>query len=248
MKNMVNAALIIIGDEILSGRTRDENLAHLAIWLNEEGICLKEVRVVADDAVAIGDALNALRVSNDYVFTTGGIGPTHDDITVDAIASALGLSVEYHPDALALLENHYGKSELTADRKRMARVPLGADLIQNPLSGAPGIQVENIFILAGIPGIMRGMLEGLRGKLAGGATVLSGSVTVFAPESDIAGFVGQVQEENPDVAIGSYPFFRNNRIGAALVVRCADEGRIDEVLQTLIRHSEALDIPCDTLG
>jgi len=246
MDKIVSAALVIIGDEILSGRTQDANLAYLAKWLNEEGIRLKEVRVVADDPAAIGDAVNTLRVEFDYLFTTGGIGPTHDDITVDSIASALGLDVEYHPDALALLEKHYGKIELTEDRKRMARVPIGAALIHNPMSGAPGIQIGNVYILAGIPGIMRGMLEGLRGTLEGGTPMLSESVTLYAAESDIAGFVAQVQDENPDVAIGSYPFYRNKKIGAALVVRGVDASRIDEVLQSLIRHADALDLAYET--
>jgi molybdenum cofactor synthesis domain-containing protein len=243
MGDTVNAALIIIGDEILSGRTDDANLAHLARWLNEEGIRLKEVRVVADDMVAIGAAVNTLRTSHDYLFTTGGIGPTHDDITVDSVAAALGLGVEHHPEALALLEGYYGKDKLTDDRKRMARVPEGADLIPNPMSGAPGIRINNVFLMAGIPGIMRGMLEGLRGQLKGGTPMLSDTVTIFATESDIAGFVGDVQRENPDVAIGSYPFFRKNRMGAALVVRGTDTARIHDVLATLTRHADTLGIP-----
>lgn len=243
MEDTVIAALIIIGDEILSGRTDDANLAHLARWLNEEGIRLREVRVVEDDMAAIGDAVNTLSKSHDYLFTTGGIGPTHDDITVDSVAAALGLGVEYHPQALALLEGYYGKDRLTEDRKRMARVPEGADLIPNPMSGAPGIRINNIFLMAGIPDIMRGMLEGLRGQLKGGTPLLSESVTIFCRESEIAGVVGDVQRENPDVSIGSYPFYRNNRVGAALVVRGTDAGRLDEVLATLTHHADRLGLP-----
>lgn len=240
MENTVSAALVIIGDEILSGRTEDANLAHLARWLNEEGIRLREVRVVEDDTAAIGDAVLALSNSHDYLFTTGGIGPTHDDITVDAVAAALGLGVEYHPQALALLEGYYGGDKLTEDRKRMARVPAGADLIPNPMSGAPGIRIDNIFLMAGIPDIMRGMLAGLRGQLEGGIPLLSKTVTIYCPESEIASVVGDVQRENPDVSIGSYPFYRDNRVGAALVVRGTDDGRLDEVLATLAGHAQRL--------
>ncbi|MBT4521344.1 MAG: competence/damage-inducible protein A [Halieaceae bacterium] len=240
MDDVVTAALAIIGDEILSGRTEDANLAYLARWLNEEGIRLTEVRVVADDEVAIGKAINALRNSHDYLFTTGGIGPTHDDITVDSIAVALGLGVECHPQSLAMLEDYYGKDALTDDQKRMARVPAGADLIPNPMSGAPGIRIDNIFVLAGIPGIMRGMLEGLRGQLIGGTPMQSDTIVVYAPESDIAGFVRQVQDQNPDVSVGSYPFFRKGRVGAALVVRGTESGRLAEVLAALTYQADKL--------
>jgi len=243
MEDTVIAALIIIGDEILSGRTEDANLAHLAGWLNEEGIRLREVRVVEDDTAAIGHAVLTLSNSHDYLFTTGGIGPTHDDITVDSVAAALGLGVEYHPQALALLEGYYGVDKLTEDRKRMARVPEGADLIPNPMSGAPGIRINNIFMMAGIPDIMRGMLAGLQGQLKGGTPLLSKTVTIYCPESEIASVVGDVQRENPDVSIGSYPFYRDNRVGAALVVRGTDSGRLDEVLTTLAGHADRLGLP-----
>ncbi len=240
MDDVVTAALAIIGDELLSGRTEDATRAYLARWLNEEGIRLTEVRVVADDEVAIGKAINALRNSHDYLFTTGGIGPTHDDITVDSIAVALGLGVECHPQSLAMLEDYYGKDALTDDQKRMARVPAGADLIPNPMSGAPGIRIDNIFVLAGIPGIMRGMLEGLRGQLTGGTPMQSDTIVVYAPESDIAGFVRQVQDQNPDVSVGSYPFFRKGRVGAALVVRGTESGRLAEVLAALTYQADKL--------
>lgn len=243
MEDTVIAALIIIGDEILSGRTEDANLAHLARWLNEEGIRLREVRVVEDDMAAIGAAVLALSNSHDYLFTTGGIGPTHDDITVDSVAAALGLGVQYHPQALAVLEGYYGRDKLTEDRKRMARVPEGADLIPNPMSGAPGIRINNIFLMAGIPDIMRGMLAGLRGRLKGGIPLLSKTVTIYCPESEIASVVGDVQGQNPDVSIGSYPFYRDSRVGAALVVRGTDAGRLDEVLATLASHADRLGLP-----
>lgn len=242
MQDTVTAALIIIGNEILSGRTEDANLAHLARWLNEEGIRLREVRVVEDDAAAIGDAVLTLSNSHDYLFTTGGIGPTHDDITVDSVAAALGLGVEYHPQAIALLEGYYGKDKLTEDRKRLARVPEGADLIPNPMSGAPGIRIKNIYLMAGIPDIMRGMLEGLRGQLEGGTPLESKTVTLYCPESEIASVVGDVQRENPDVSIGSYPFYRDNRVGAALVVRGTEIGRLDEVLAILAGHAQRLEL------
>lgn len=226
----VSAALVVIGDEILSGRTQDANVAYLAKWLNEEGVVLREVRIVADDTPAIVEAVNTLRMRCDYCFTTGGIGPTHDDITVDAVASAFDVDVVYHDEALQMLRDYFGEAELTEVRKRMARVPAGGDLIKNPMSGAPGVSKANVFMLAGIPGIMRGMLEGLRGVLAGAAPMQSGAVTVFAPESEMAERLGAIQGEHPEVSIGSYPFFRRGRIGAALVVRGVEPERIEPAL------------------
>ncbi|MEM9314135.1 MAG: molybdopterin-binding protein [Pseudomonadota bacterium] len=236
----VTAGLVIIGDEILSGRTQDANVAYLAKWLNEEGVALKEVRIVADVEAAIVEAVNALRKRCDYCFTTGGIGPTHDDITVDAVASAFGVDVVYNDEALRMLAKYYGTDELTDARKRMARVPAGGDLVRNPMSGAPGVRRDNVFMLAGIPGIVRGMLEGLRGELAGAAPMQSDVVTVFSPESAMAERLSAIQAAHPDTSVGSYPFFRQGRIGAALVVRSTDAALIPPVLAAIRRAADAI--------
>jgi molybdenum cofactor synthesis domain-containing protein len=227
------AALLIIGDEILSGRTRDANLPYLAKWLGVQGIRLKEVRVVADDMAAIGDAVNGLRVAHDYLFTTGGIGPTHDDITVDAIAAALGRPVIVHPDARAILAEHYG-DQLTDARLRMARTPEGASLIPNPRTKAPGIRVENIFIMAGVPIITQGMLAALDGCLEGGAPVLSRTVAAWTQESRAADVLARVEKANDGVQIGSYPFWREGQTGANFVIRSTDPGQLAVVAAQLM--------------
>ncbi len=221
------AALLVIGDEILSGRTQDKNVAQLALWLNGEGIRLAEVRVVADDAAAIGAAIHALAPAHDYLFTTGGIGPTHDDITVDAIAAALGRAVVVHPDARAMLERHYAeRGGVTEARLRMARVPEGASLIANPYSGAPGIRIGNILILAGVPGIAAQMLESLAGTLEGGRPVASATVGCWTGESEVADLLRDTERAHDGCQIGSYPFFRDGRVGANFVVRSTDEARV----------------------
>jgi molybdenum cofactor synthesis domain-containing protein len=218
------AALVVIGDEILSGRTEDRNVAQVATWLNQHGIRLAEVRVVADDVAAIGEAVNSLRARHDYLFTTGGIGPTHDDITVDAIAAAFGVPVIVHPAARRILEDYYRDRPggLTEARLRMARTPDGAELLENPSSGAPGIRMGNVFILAGVPGIARSMLEALTGRLEGGRPVVSVTVGARAPESDVADLLRETEAAHEGVAIGSYPFFRDGRYGANFVIRSVD--------------------------
>ncbi|MCW1383863.1 molybdopterin-binding protein [Novosphingobium sp. KCTC 2891] len=220
------AALIVIGDEILSGRTQDKNIAQIATWLGVQGIRLREVRVVPDVVDAIVEAVNTLRARNDYLFTTGGIGPTHDDITVDAIAAALGVDVVIHPKARAVLEGYYAsRGGLTDARLRMARVPAGADLIENRMSGAPGIKAENIYIMAGVPSITAGMLDGLTGTLEGGLPLLSTTIGCWVAESEIADLLGQTEKAHEGCQIGSYPFFREGRTGANFVIRStnADE-------------------------
>jgi molybdenum cofactor synthesis domain-containing protein len=219
-----NAALLVIGDEILSGRTQDRNIAQVALWLNEQGIRLREVRVVPDDIGSIAAAVNALRTSHDYLFTTGGIGPTHDDITVDAMATAFGVQVIEHPEARRILENYYRDRPggLTEARLRMARTPQGAQLIQNPSSGAPGVKIENVYILAGVPQIAASMLEALSGTLEGGRPVVSVTVGARAAESDVADLLRETEAANPGVAIGSYPFFRDGNYGANFVIRSED--------------------------
>ena len=221
------AALAVIGDEILSGRTQDQNVAQVAAWLNDQGIRLAEVRIVPDDADRIGETVNSLRASYDYLFTTGGIGPTHDDITVDAIAAAFGVAVIVHPDAREILEDYYRDRPggLTEARLRMARVPEGAELIPNPTSGAPGVKMGNVFILAGVPHIAASMLEALTGKLEGGRPIVSVTIGARAPESDVADLLRETEAAHPGVAIGSYPFFKEGRYGANFVIR-SDDGEL----------------------
>ena len=218
------AALAVIGDEILSGRTQDKNVAQVAMWLNEQGIRLAEVRIVPDDLARIGETVNALRAAHDYLFTTGGIGPTHDDITVDAIAAAFGVPVIVHPQARAILEDYYRQrgADLNESRLRMARVPEGAELLPNPTSGAPGVKMENVYILAGVPNIAASMLEALTGTLEGGRPVVSVTVGARAPESEVAELLRATEEAHPGVAIGSYPFFKDGRYGANFVIRSED--------------------------
>jgi len=218
------AALVIIGDEILSGRTQDRNIAQVATWLNEQGIRLGEVRVVPDESERIGEAVNALRVRHDYLFTTGGIGPTHDDITVDAVAAAFGVPVIVHPEARQILEDYYRDRPggLTEARLRMARTPEGAELLRNPSSGAPGIKIGNVYILAGVPSIAASMLNALTGALEGGRPIVSVTVGARAPESEVADLLRETEAAHPGVAIGSYPFFKDGRYGANFVIRSED--------------------------
>ena len=218
------AGLLIIGDEILSGRTQDRNIAQIAGWLNLQGIRLSEVRVVPDVIERIAAAVNALRSENDYLFTTGGIGPTHDDITVDAIAHALGVPVVIHPRARAVLGDYYStRGGLNEGRLRMARVPEGAELIENRMSGAPGIRLDNLFILAGVPHIAVQMLESLTGTIEGGRPLLSRTIGCWTAESEVAQLLEQTERAHPGCQIGSYPFFREGRVGANFVIRSTDE-------------------------
>ena len=232
------AALIVIGDEILSGRTQDKNVAQVASWLNEQGVRLAEVRVIPDDMARIGETVNALRTAHDYVFTTGGIGPTHDDITVDAIAAAFGVPVIIDPKARSILEDYYRDRPggLTNARMRMARVPEGAELIPNPSSGAPGVKMDNVYILAGVPHIAASMLEALTGKLEGGRPVVSVTVGARAPESDVADLLRETEAAHPGVAIGSYPFFRDGQYGANFVIRSEDGELARETGSDLLRR------------
>ena len=228
------AGLLIIGDEILSGRTQDRNVAQVALWLNLQGIRLSEVRIVPDVQDRIVDAFHALRDANDYIFTTGGIGPTHDDITVDAIAAALGVAVEVHPRARERLESYYAtRGGLTDARLRMARVPAGAELIENPMSGAPGIRIGDVFILAGVPHIATLMLDALSGTLEGGRPLLSRTIGCWVPESEVADLLRATETAHADCQIGSYPFFRDGRVGANFVVRSTDAAAMDACADAL---------------
>ena len=229
------AGLVVIGDEILSGRTHDKNIAQVASWLQVQGIRLAEVRVVPDVQEVIVEAVNALREAHDYLFTTGGIGPTHDDITVDAVSEALGVPVVVHPEARAMLERYYksiGK-ELTEARLRMARVPEGADLIPNRMSGAPGIRRGNVILMAGVPHITAGMLDALTGELEGGAPLLSETIGCWTAESEVATILREVEQAHENCQIGSYPFFRDGKVGANFVVRSTSEEDLASCVDSL---------------
>ncbi len=235
------AALVVVGDEILSGRTQDKNIAQVASWLGVQGIRLAEVRVVPDVTEAIVEAVNTLRARNDYLFTTGGIGPTHDDITVDAVAQALGVGVVIHPEARAILERYYEtRGGLNEARLRMARVPEGAELIPNRMSGAPGIQIGNVFMMAGVPSITAGMLDALTGTLEGGLPLLSQTVGCWVQESEIATLLGDTERAHEGCQIGSYPFFREGKVGANFVVRSTDAGLLDTCVEALIAGLRAI--------
>jgi molybdenum cofactor synthesis domain-containing protein len=233
------AALVVIGDEILSGRTHDRNIAQVASWLQVQGIRLAEVRVVPDVEDRIAEAVNALRAAHDYLFTTGGIGPTHDDITVDAVAKALGVPVTVHAEARRILEDYYAtRGGLNDARLRMARVPAGAELIPNRMSGAPGIKIGNVFMMAGVPAITAQMLDALTGTLEGGAPLLSETVGGWIQESQVADILREVEKAHPKCQIGSYPFFREGRTGANFVMRSTDAQELASCVDTL----------CEALG
>jgi molybdenum cofactor synthesis domain-containing protein len=229
------AAMLVIGDEILSGRTRDTNTAHLAARLTETGIDLREVRVVADVQAEIVAALNALRARYDHVFTSGGIGPTHDDITADAVAAAFGVGIAVREDARALLAAHYDKTgmELNQARLRMARIPEGARLIENPISAAPGFAIGNVHIMAGVPSIFQAMVASVLPTLTGGAPLLSQSLRIARGEGEIAGPLRALAEEFADLSFGSYPFVRDGVYGAHVVIRGADKTRVDAAMLRL---------------
>jgi molybdenum cofactor synthesis domain-containing protein len=234
------AGLCIIGDEILSGRTQDRNIAQVATWLNLQGVRLTEVRVVPDVEEKIVEAVNALRSANDYLFTTGGIGPTHDDITVDAIAKAFGVEVVVHPRARAILEAYYAdKGGVSEARLRMARVPDGAELIENRLSGAPGIRIGNVFILAGVPHIATLMLEALSGRIEGGRPLLSRTVGCRVAESEVAELLAETEKAHEGCQIGSYPFFKDGRGGANFVIRSTSQEALDRCFADLVERLEA---------
>lgn len=238
------AALVVIGDEILSGRTHDKNIAQVATWLQVQGIRLKEVRVVADETPAIIEAVNALRARNDYLFTTGGIGPTHDDITVDSIAEALGVPASVHPEARAILESYYEtRGGLTDARLRMARTPEGASLIPNRYTGAPGIRIGNIFIMAGVPSIAAGMLDALSGQLEGGAPLLSETIGCWVGESEVADLLRETEKTHATCQIGSYPFWAEGRTGANFVIRSVDAQDLSACTHALIDGLAALGKP-----
>jgi len=235
---IVTACVLIIGNEILSGRTQDANLVFLARGLNELGIRLRDARVIPDDARVIVSTVNEVRAAFDYVFTTGGIGPTHDDITAQCVADAFGVPLIVHPEAKRLLETHYPPGRLNEARLRMAMVPERAVLLPNPISRAPGFQIGNVFVLPGVPSIMQGIFEQLKHRLVGGAKVLSRSVSCHLAEGTLAKDLGELQARYPDLEIGSYPYFRRGDFGVTLVLRGTENPRLAaavEELNALIR-------------
>jgi len=229
------AAMLVIGDEILSGRTRDGNTHYLAGELTNRGIRLMEVRVVADEAAAIIEAVNALRTRWDHVFTSGGIGPTHDDITADAIAAAFGVAITHRADAMALLGAHYARAglEFNAARQRMARIPDGAALIDNPVSTAPGFTLGNVHVMAGVPSVFQAMVASVLQGITGGQPLLSQSLRVMRGEGEIATPFAALAAEFPDLSMGSYPFTQNGAFGTNLVIRGTDAGQIDAAMTRL---------------
>jgi Predicted nucleotide-utilizing enzyme related to molybdopterin-biosynthesis enzyme MoeA len=223
----VNAAILIIGNEILSGRTQDTNTSTLAIWLNLIGVKVNEVRVIPDVEKNIIENLNILRKINDYVFTTGGIGPTHDDITAESVAKAFGLKYKIHEEAFKILEAYYKPGEFNKGRQKMAMMPEKAKLILNPTSGAPGFNVENVYCLPGVPSILKSMLGALKNEIVGGKPILSHTISLRTVESEIADSLTQVQIRNKEVEIGSYPFFHAGKLGVSIVLRSENQSKID---------------------
>ena len=224
----VNAAILIIGNEILSGRTQDTNTSTLAKWLNSIGVKVNEVRVIPDSEKIIIETLNVLRRSNNYVFTTGGIGPTHDDITAESVAKAFGLKYEIHKEAYKILEAYYKQGEFNEGRQKMVWMPQNAKLILNPTSGAPGFNVENVFCLPGVPSILKSMLGSLKNEIVGGDPILSHTISLKTVESEIAESLKKVQMQNNDVEIGSYPFFHAGKLGVSIVIRSEDQSKIND--------------------
>ena len=226
-KKEIIAGIVIIGNEVLSGRTKDVNTSTLATWLNSLGIKVKEVKIIPDDETIIINTVNQYRKIYDYVFTTGGIGPTHDDITAESISKAFNIEYGYHKEAFSILEKYYKPSEFSEGRKKMAMMPVTAKLILNPTSGAPGFYVENVFSLPGVPSILKSMLGGLDHLITGGAPILSHTINLRTVESEIAKSLTQVQNNNQDVEIGSYPFFHAGKLGVSIVLRSSKKDRID---------------------
>ncbi len=237
MKNntKVNAAILIIGNEILSGRTQDTNTTTLAKWLNSIGVVVNEVRVIPDIEKTIIETLNILRKSNNYVFTTGGIGPTHDDITAESVSKAFGVKYEIHKEAFEILKSYYKQGEFNEGRQKMVWMPKDAQLILNPTSGAPGFSIENVFCLPGVPSILKSMLGGLKNKIVGGKPVLSHTINLRTVESEIANSLTKVQDQNIDVEIGSYPFFHAGKLGVSIVIRSENQSKIDECNSQILK-------------
>jgi molybdenum cofactor synthesis domain-containing protein len=231
----VNAAILIIGNEILSGRTQDTNTSTLATWLNSIGVKVGEVRVIADVEEIIISTLNHVRNTYNYVFTTGGIGPTHDDITAESVSKAFGLKYEIHKEAYKILESYYKPGEFNEGRQKMVWMPSNANLILNPTSGAPGFNVENVYCLPGVPSILKSMLGGIKNDIVGGDPILSKTISLRTVESEIANSLKKIQNKNKDVEIGSYPFFQAGKLGVSIVLRSENQNRIDECNSEILK-------------
>ena len=241
----VNAAILIIGNEILSGRTQDTNTSTLATWLNSLGVKVSEVRVVPDDEKIIIDTLNLLRKTYNYVFTTGGIGPTHDDITAESVSKAFNVEYGFHKEAFSILENYYRPGEFNEGRQKMAKMPISANLILNPSSGAPGFYIDNVFCLPGVPSIMKAMIGSLNNILIGGDPILSKTISLKTVESEIAKSLADVQKNNTDVEIGSYPFFKSGKLGVSIVLRSVSQNKIDKCNEEIIKFVKEKNIELD---
>ena len=234
-KKEIIAAIIIIGNEVLSGRTKDLNTSTLAIWLNSIGLSVREVRVIPDIEKIIIDTVNELSAKFNYVFTTGGIGPTHDDITAESISKAFNLEYGFHKEAFSILEKYYESGQFNEGRQKMAKMPTSAKLILNPSSGAPGFYVKNVFCLPGVPSILKSMIGGLNNLLVGGDPILSKTINLRTYESEIAKSLTNVQDNNNDVEIGSYPFFRQGKLGVSIVLRSVDQVKIDKCNSQILK-------------
>jgi len=241
-KKEIIAGIIIIGNEVLSGRTKDVNTSTISTWLNTLGITVKEVRIIPDDKNKIIDTVNELRKNFNYIFTTGGIGPTHDDITAESISEAFNLDYGFHKEAFSILERYYKPGEFNTGRQKMAKMPIAAKLIINPSSGAPGFYVENVFCLPGVPSILKSMLGGLNNVLVGGDPVLSRTLNLRTVESEIAKSLSDVQNQNIDVEIGSYPFFKAGKLGVSIVLRSTDQKKIDICNDQILKFVKIKDI------
>ena len=233
-KKEVIAGIIIIGNEILSGRTKDLNTSTLSIWLNSIGVKVKEVRVIPDNEKVIIDTIRDLKNKYNYIFTSGGIGPTHDDITAESVSKAFNQKYQIQEEAFKILEKYYGSKDFNEGRQRMVWMPSNANLILNPASGAPGFYVENVFCLPGVPTILESMLPGLKDKIVGGNSVISKTISLITIESEIAKSLKLIQENNEDVDIGSYPFFRKGKIGVSIVIRSEKQNEIDKCSEEII--------------
>ncbi len=230
----VNAAIIIIGNEILSGRTQDVNVVLISKWLNNLGVKLDEVRVIPDIESSIIKTVKDLKSKFNYIFTTGGIGPTHDDITAKSIAKAFNLTYGYHKEAYELLEKYYGKKQFNVGRKKMAKMPTEASLIINPSSGAPGFNIENVYCLPGVPSILKSMLGGLVNNIVGGKKILNKNITLKTVESEISESLEKVQNKYNNLDIGSYPFFKKGKVGVSIVIRSNDKKKIDQCYKQIV--------------
>ena len=241
-KKVITAGIIIIGNEILSGRTKDINTSTLANWLNTLGIEVKEARTISDNEENIIDAVNLMKKKFDYIFTTGGIGPTHDDITAESISKAFKLEYGFHKEAYSILENYYKPGEFSEGRKKMAKMPTSAKLILNPTSGAPGFYVENVFCLPGVPSILQSMIGGLNNILIGGDPILNITINLRTVESEIAKSVTEIQNKNKEVEVGSYPFFKAGKLGVSIVIRSSNKTKLEKCNSEIIKFVESKNI------